>query len=78
MANNHLHLNKKTLKPSGGLQSIRYTIKGALNTGGIFYKTGIGKMNPETFYCIKEKQPNREISSLEVDGAVITDPEEII
>ena len=43
-----------------------------------FYKTGIGKMNPETFYCIKEKQPNREISSLEVDGAVITDPEEII
>jgi hypothetical protein len=43
-----------------------------------FYKTGTGKMNPETFYCIKEKQPNREISSLEVDGAVITDPEEII
>ncbi len=35
-------------------------------------------MNPETFYCIKEKQQNREISSLEVDGAVITDPEEII
>ncbi len=43
-----------------------------------FYKTGTGKMNPETFYCIKEKQPNREISSLEVDGAVITDSEEII
>jgi hypothetical protein len=21
-----------------------------------FYKTGTGKMNPETFYCIKEKQ----------------------
>ncbi len=33
MANNHLHLNKKTLKPSGGLQSIWYTIKGDFNTG---------------------------------------------
>jgi hypothetical protein len=43
-----------------------------------FYKTGTGKMNPETFYCIKEKQPSREIPSLEVNGAVITDLEEII
>jgi hypothetical protein len=43
-----------------------------------FYKTGTGKMNPETFYCIKEKHANKEISSLEVNGTVITDPEEIV
>jgi len=43
-----------------------------------FYKTGTGKMNPETFYCIKEKHANREISSLEVNGTVVTDPEEIV
>jgi hypothetical protein len=35
-------------------------------------------MNPETFYCIKEKQPSRKIPSFEVNGAVVTDPEEII
>jgi len=43
-----------------------------------FYKTGTGKMNPETFYCIKEKQASREIHSLTVDGRNITDPEEIV
>jgi hypothetical protein len=43
-----------------------------------FYKTGTGKMNPETFYCIKEKQTSREIHSLTVDGRNITDPEEIV
>ncbi len=42
-----------------------------------FYKTGTGKMNPETFYCTKEKQASREIHSLTVDGR-ITDPEEIV
>ena len=35
-------------------------------------------MNPETFYCIKEKQASREIHSLTVDGRNITDPEEIV
>ncbi len=35
-------------------------------------------MNPETFYCIKEKHASREIPSLEVNGTVITDPEEIV
>jgi hypothetical protein len=43
-----------------------------------FYKTGTGKMNPETFYCIKEKQASREIHSLTVDGRNIKDPEEIV
>jgi hypothetical protein len=43
-----------------------------------FYKTGTGKMNPETFYCIKEKQTSREIHSLTIDGRNITDPEEIV
>jgi exonuclease III len=43
-----------------------------------FYKTGTGKMSPETFYCIKERHPNREIHSLTVDGRNITDPEEIV
>ncbi len=43
-----------------------------------FYRSGTGNMNPETFYCIKEKHPRREISSLEVNGTVITDPEEIV
>jgi hypothetical protein len=32
------------------------------------YRLETGKMNPETFYCIKEKHASREISSLEVDG----------
>ncbi len=43
-----------------------------------FYKAGTGKMNPETFYCIKEKQTSREIHSIMVDGRNITDPEEIV
>ncbi len=43
-----------------------------------FYRSGTGKMNPENFYCIKEKHASREISSLEVNGAVITDLEEIV
>ena len=29
-----------------------------------FYKIGTGKMSPETFYCIKEKQASREIHLL--------------
>jgi hypothetical protein len=33
-----------------------------------FYKTGTGKMNPETFYCIKEKQTSSKIHSIMVDG----------
>ena len=43
-----------------------------------FYRSGTGKMNPETFYCIKEKHASREIPSLEINGIVITDPEEIV
>jgi hypothetical protein len=43
-----------------------------------FYRSGTGKMNPETFYCIKEKHASREIPSLEINGTVITDPEEIV
>ncbi len=43
-----------------------------------FYRSGTGKMNPETFYCIKEKHASREIPSLEVNGTIITDPEEIV
>jgi hypothetical protein len=35
-------------------------------------------MNPETFYCIKEKHASREIHSLEVGGRNITDSEEIV
>jgi hypothetical protein len=35
-------------------------------------------MNPETFYCIKEKHASREILSLEVNGIIITDPKEIV
>jgi len=43
-----------------------------------FYRAGIGKMTPETFYCVKEKQPNKEIHSIEHEGRTITDPEEIV
>ncbi len=42
-----------------------------------FYRSGTGEMNPETIYFIKEKHASREIPSLEVNGIVITDPEEI-
>ncbi len=45
---------------------------------GNFYKTRTGKMTPETFYCIKEKNPGRDILSLEHEGRIVTDPEEII
>jgi hypothetical protein len=43
-----------------------------------FYRSGMGKMNPETFYCIKEKHASREFISLEVNGIIITDLEEIV
>jgi 1-aminocyclopropane-1-carboxylate deaminase/D-cysteine desulfhydrase-like pyridoxal-dependent ACC family enzyme len=35
-----------------------------------FYKTGIGKMQPETFYCIKNVNRGRDINSLRHEGAV--------
>jgi hypothetical protein len=43
-----------------------------------FYKTGIGKMQPETFYCIKNPNRSRDINSLRHEGAVVTDPDQIV
>jgi hypothetical protein len=43
-----------------------------------FYKTRIGKMQPETFQCIKEMKSNKDIHTLLVDGALVTDPERIV
>jgi hypothetical protein len=43
-----------------------------------FYKTGIGKMQPETFYCIKNPNRSRDINSLRHDGIVVTDPDQIV
>jgi hypothetical protein len=43
-----------------------------------FYRTRIGKMLPETFHCIKETKSNRDINTLLVDGALVTDPERIV
>ncbi len=43
-----------------------------------FYKTNIGKMVPETFYCAKDKRAPRKIHTLENEGQVITDQEEIV
>ncbi len=43
-----------------------------------FYKTRIGKMQPETFHCVKETKSNRDINTLMVDGALVTDPERIV
>jgi hypothetical protein len=37
-----------------------------------FYKTGIGKMQPETFYCIKNVNRSRH------EGALVTDPDQIV
>jgi hypothetical protein len=43
-----------------------------------FYKTGIGRMQPETFYCIKNPNRSRDISMLRHEGATITDPDQIV
>ncbi len=40
-----------------------------------FYKTGIGKMQPETFYCIKNANRSRDINLLRHEGALVTDPD---
>jgi hypothetical protein len=38
----------------------------------------MGKRNPETFYCLKEKHVSRENSSLKVNETVIANPEDIV
>jgi hypothetical protein len=38
----------------------------------------MGKMNPETFYCLKEKHASKENSSLKVNETVIPNPEDIV
>jgi hypothetical protein len=43
-----------------------------------FYKTGIGSMRPETFYCIKNPNRSRDINLLRHEGASITDPDQIV
>jgi len=43
-----------------------------------FHRSGIGKMTPETFYCVKEKHASKDIHELEHEGRTITDPEEIV
>jgi len=43
-----------------------------------FYLLGNGTMAPQTFYCIKEKNKNRDIKKLQVEGREISDEDEII
>jgi hypothetical protein len=43
-----------------------------------FYKTGVGKMQPETFYCIKNANRSRDINLLRHEGALTTDPDQIV
>ena len=43
-----------------------------------FYKSNTGKMVPETFSCIKELKRDRQITKLEHEGQIITDPDTII
>jgi hypothetical protein len=42
-----------------------------------FYATNTGKMVPETFHCVKEPKKNRTIHSLQHEGRLITDTNEI-
>ncbi len=43
-----------------------------------FYKTGIGRMQPETFYCIKNTNRSRDISEIVNEGVHVTDPDQIV
>jgi len=43
-----------------------------------FYLLGNGTMAPQTFYCIKEKNINRDIQKLVVEDREITNQEEIV
>ena len=43
-----------------------------------FYRSRIGKMTPETFFCVKDKHANKDIHTLEHEGRTITDSEEIV
>ncbi len=43
-----------------------------------FYKTGIGKMQPETFYCIKNTNRSRDIREIVHEGVHVTDPDQIV
>jgi hypothetical protein len=43
-----------------------------------FYKTGIGKMQPETFYCIENVNRSRDINLLRHEGALVTVPDQIV
>jgi hypothetical protein len=43
-----------------------------------FYKTGVGKMRPETFYCIKNNNRCRDINTLMHEGVLVTDPDQIV
>jgi exonuclease III len=42
-----------------------------------FYKTATGKMTPQSFFCIKERNASRKIVKLIMDEKEITDQEEI-
>ena len=43
-----------------------------------FNATGVGTMQPQSFYCIKETHASRKINRLEVQGQIITDPDDIV
>ena len=43
-----------------------------------FYLLGNGTMSPQTFYCIKEKNINRDIQKLVVEDREITEQDEIV
>jgi hypothetical protein len=43
-----------------------------------FYKTGEGKMRPETFYCIKNNKCSREINTIMHEGVLVSDPDQIV
>jgi hypothetical protein len=43
-----------------------------------FYKNGIGRMQPETFYCIKNNNRSRDISGIVHEGVHVSDPDQIV
>jgi hypothetical protein len=43
-----------------------------------FYKSKNGKLNSMSFQLIKEKQPSRNISRLQYNNEIVTDPDRII
>jgi hypothetical protein len=43
-----------------------------------FYLTGNGTVQPQSFYCTKDRNTSRKIQKLVIEDRQITDPEEII